>query len=68
MHAADHPVFRTGYINIKETARKIFGDEVVGQVGDVYGLDEEGELKGSFRPSGHPGVSTGYLISDRTHR
>ena len=33
------------------------GDEIIEKTGPVYGLDEEGELRGSYRPSGHPGVS-----------
>lgn len=36
--------------------KKIFGDEVINQTQEVWGLDEEYELKGCYRPSGHPGV------------
>ncbi|GAB1318037.1 Putative flavin-containing protein [Madurella fahalii] len=52
---ADEVVFATGYDNMKTTARAIFGDELVGQVGDVWGLDEEGEMRTIWRESGHPG-------------
>lgn len=48
---------RTGYANIRESSRKIFGDETIDRTCRVYGLDEEGELRGSYRPTGHPGVS-----------
>ena len=42
---------------MRESSRKIFGDETINRTGPVYNLDEEGELRGSYRPSGHPGVS-----------
>ena len=41
---------------MKETNRALLGDEIVDSTGELYGLDEEGELKASYRPSGHPGV------------
>lgn len=65
---ADSVIFATGYTNIRETARKIFGEEAIGRTGDVYDLDEEGELKGSFRPTGHPGLwfGTGDIVTGRT--
>lgn len=47
---------RTGYENIRETMRDLFGDEVIDKTGPVYGLDEEGEFRSSYRRSGHPGV------------
>ena len=52
---ADEIVFATGYQNMRETARKIFGDELADQVHDVWGFDDEGETRGMWRPSGHPG-------------
>jgi hypothetical protein len=52
---ADEIVFATGYQNMRESARKIFGDEVADRVGDVWGLDEEGETRTMWRRSGHPG-------------
>lgn len=47
----------TGYVHIRETNIELFGKEVIDKTEEVYGLDEEGELKGSYRPSGQPGVS-----------
>ena len=41
---ADVIVLATGYDNMKETARKIFGDELADNVSEVWGLNEEGEL------------------------
>ena len=52
---ADEIVFATGYQNMRGTARKIFGDEIADQVKDVWGFDEEGELRCMFRRSGHEG-------------
>ncbi|OJT13103.1 hypothetical protein TRAPUB_10373 [Trametes pubescens] len=54
---ADAVILSTGYVHIKETNRALLGDEIVDQIGEVYGLDSEGELRASYRPSGHPGVS-----------
>ncbi|KAL9076218.1 MAG: hypothetical protein Q9157_003753 [Trypethelium eluteriae] len=52
---ADEIVFATGYGNMRENARKIFGDQLADRVGDVWGFDEEGELRTIWRRSGHPG-------------
>ncbi|KAI5119263.1 hypothetical protein M0805_007266 [Coniferiporia weirii] len=52
----DVVIFATGYENIRPSMKKIFGAEIIDQTQDVWGLDEEGELKGCYRPSGHPGL------------
>ncbi|MCJ1405129.1 hypothetical protein MMC11_008355 [Xylographa trunciseda] len=52
---ADEIIFATGYQNMRETARKIFGDALADRVGDVWGFDEEGETRSMWRRSGHPG-------------
>ncbi|KAL8684075.1 MAG: hypothetical protein Q9224_006639 [Gallowayella concinna] len=52
---ADEIVFATGYQNMRETARKIFGDELAERVKDVWGFDEEGETRTMWRRTGHPG-------------
>lgn len=52
---ADEIVFATGYQNMRETARKIFGDELADRVRDVWGFDEEGETRTMWRRTGHPG-------------
>ncbi|KAL9104742.1 MAG: hypothetical protein Q9163_000354 [Psora crenata] len=52
---ADEIVFATGYQNMRGSARKIFGDEVADSVKDVWGFDEEGELRTMWRRTGHPG-------------
>ncbi|KAF4593399.1 hypothetical protein EYR38_009113, partial [Pleurotus pulmonarius] len=64
---ADVIVFATGYENIRETMRPLFGDETIDKTRPVYGKDEEGEFRGSYRPSGHPGLwfATGDFIYSR---
>ncbi|KAJ5811914.1 hypothetical protein N7474_008215 [Penicillium riverlandense] len=52
---ADEVVLATGYQNMRTQARSIFGDEVADRVGDVWGLDQEGEIRTIWRRSGHPG-------------
>lgn len=52
---ADEIVFATGYLNMRTQCRKIFGDEIADRVKDVWGFDEEGELRTMWRRSGHPG-------------
>jgi len=41
---ADVIVLATGYANMRETARKIFGDKLADSVSDVWGFNEEGEI------------------------
>ncbi|KAK7736128.1 hypothetical protein SLS53_007155 [Cytospora paraplurivora] len=52
---ADEIIFATGYQNMRTQARAIFGDEVADELGDVWGLDENGEIRTLWRSSGHPG-------------
>ncbi|MDT9592721.1 NAD(P)/FAD-dependent oxidoreductase [Nocardioides zeae] len=53
---ADLVVLATGYQSMVATARRLLGDEVAGRCGPVWGLDEEGELRGVWRRSGHDGL------------
>ena len=53
---ADEVVFATGYENMRSQARGILGDEVADRVGDIWGWDEEGEVRSIWRESGHPGL------------
>jgi hypothetical protein len=46
--------------------RKIFGDAIIDQVGPVWGVDGEGELKNCYRPTGHPGVGLFVFINSIT--
>ncbi|KAJ5627946.1 hypothetical protein N7490_010174 [Penicillium lividum] len=52
---ADIVVLATGYDNMRTTVRKVLGDEIADRCQDVWDLDNEGELRGMWRPSGHPG-------------
>ncbi|KAL4928911.1 flavin-containing monooxygenase [Aspergillus undulatus] len=53
--AADIVVLATGYENMHESVRRVLGDKVAERCKPVWELDEEGELRTIWRPSGHPG-------------
>ncbi|KAJ5682425.1 hypothetical protein N7462_005590 [Penicillium macrosclerotiorum] len=53
--AADVVVLATGYDNMRTTVRKVVGDKVADRCLDVWDLDNEGEVRAMWRPSGHPG-------------
>ncbi|GJE91639.1 NAD(P)/FAD-dependent oxidoreductase [Phanerochaete sordida] len=53
---ADVIILATGYHNIRETNKQIFGPEVASSISEVHGLDAEGEVRGTCRPTGHPGL------------
>ncbi|CAB4849908.1 unannotated protein [freshwater metagenome] len=66
---ADVVVLATGFANMRETARDLFGDAVADRCGDVWDLDDEGELKTIWRQSGHPRFwfMGGSLLAARVH-
>ncbi|MGY4099384.1 flavin-containing monooxygenase [Nocardia sp. R16R-3T] len=69
---ADVVVFATGWSNMRDIARPILGDEVIERVTPVWGLDEYGELRNTFRQSGHPKLwfiagSTGMVRGHSKH-
>ncbi|KAI9659393.1 MAG: hypothetical protein M1821_001651 [Bathelium mastoideum] len=52
---ADVIVFATGFVgNLRLAVADIFGSDIANHLDDFWGLDEEGELRGAFKPSGHP--------------
>ncbi|MBD3782223.1 MAG: NAD(P)/FAD-dependent oxidoreductase [Micrococcales bacterium] len=51
---ADLVVLATGYRNMRETARRLFGDDVADRLPLVLGIGEDGELGGLYRRTGHP--------------
>ncbi|KAK7692948.1 hypothetical protein QCA50_004589 [Cerrena zonata] len=59
---ADVVVMATGYDKIRNANKALFGEDVINGTCEVYGYDEEGELKGGYRPTGHPGLW--YAIGD----
>ena len=63
--ALTHGYLRTGYQDIRESTAEMMGETVMRKVGPVYKLDEEGELRGSYRPCGHPGVR---FVYNRSHK
>lgn len=52
---ADEIVLATGYQNMRTQTRVMFGDEVADKVNDVWGFNEEGEMRTMWQRSGHPG-------------
>ncbi|KAJ6497147.1 FAD/NAD-P-binding domain-containing protein [Mycena vitilis] len=53
---ADTVIFATSFESIADTMRATFGDEVIDRVGPIWGLDQEGELRGCYRPTGQPAL------------
>jgi hypothetical protein len=53
---ADEIVFATGYDNMRTIAKGILGPELPDKVGDIWGWDEEGEMRTIWTSSGHPGL------------
>ncbi|KAK2762373.1 flavin-containing monooxygenase [Colletotrichum kahawae] len=48
----DLVVFATGFSNLNDSIRDTLGPKVANQVGQVWGVDEEGEYRGAFRETG----------------
>jgi hypothetical protein len=42
--------------------KPVFGEELMNRAEPSFGLDEEGELRKCYRPTGIPGVSLQYDI------
>lgn len=55
--------FRTGYQGMRESIRTLMGHETIDRTSPVWGFDEEGEINGVCRPTGHPGVGLNFCIS-----
>ncbi|ETW79334.1 hypothetical protein HETIRDRAFT_50006 [Heterobasidion irregulare TC 32-1] len=51
---AEVVIFATGYGDARDLAHELCEPEVVDKVGEVWGIDKEGELNGVWRDSGHP--------------
>jgi hypothetical protein len=45
----------------------IFGSEVIDRAGSSWGLDQEGELIGAYRPTGQPGVRSYLRTSNQSN-
>ncbi|KZV68886.1 FAD/NAD(P)-binding domain-containing protein [Peniophora sp. CONT] len=51
---ADAVIFATGYADTREAYRSVLGDQVTEKLSPLWGLDDEGEIRGSWRDSGVP--------------
>jgi putative flavoprotein involved in K+ transport len=54
--AADLVVLATGYKRQEELVRKLFGEEVAGRVGTIWGFGEEHELRNMYMRTGQAGL------------
>ncbi|KAJ9484935.1 hypothetical protein VN97_g8427 [Penicillium thymicola] len=52
---ADEIIFATGYDNMRSETRTILGNKVADKVSDVWGYNNEGEVRTMWQDSGHPG-------------
>jgi putative flavoprotein involved in K+ transport len=52
---ADVVVIAAGYKNMSESVRVVLGDKVADKIGPVWGLDDEGEVRAMWRPTGQRG-------------
>jgi cation diffusion facilitator CzcD-associated flavoprotein CzcO len=52
----DMVVMATGYLNQQEGIRRLFGDEIADRVGPIWGLDDDGEIRGLWKQTGQPGM------------
>ncbi|KFY52290.1 hypothetical protein V496_08552 [Pseudogymnoascus sp. VKM F-4515 (FW-2607)] len=52
---ANELIFATGYQSMKSQTRLVFGDAIANRINDVWGFDDEGEIRSIWRQSGHPG-------------
>jgi len=53
---ADLLVTATGYQNQQEVLRDILGDKIADKVGQIWGLDADGELANMFKPTAQKGL------------
>jgi Flavin-binding monooxygenase-like len=56
MLAADLIVLATGYKGQEYLVRKLFGDDVAGRVGPIWGFGDEQELRNMFMRTAQPGL------------
>ncbi|EER24455.1 Flavin-binding monooxygenase-like family protein [Coccidioides posadasii C735 delta SOWgp] len=54
---ADVIVFTTGFVGtLRDEVAKYLGQQIADQVDEYWGLDTEGEIRGAYKPIGHPGL------------
>jgi len=54
--AADSVILATGYGSVREVIGLLFGDEVRERCTEVWGVDEQGEMRSVWRPTGQEGL------------
>ncbi|KIJ67523.1 hypothetical protein HYDPIDRAFT_173996 [Hydnomerulius pinastri MD-312] len=66
---ADIVVFATGYGDHRDVMTDICGPEVASKVGEIWGVDEDGQVMGAWRDCGHEGLwfGIGNLSISRFH-
>ncbi|THH07266.1 hypothetical protein EW145_g3496 [Phellinidium pouzarii] len=53
---ADAIILATGWHPIRDKLKRTFGEEVIDRTSELWGIDEEGELRAGYKPSGQPGL------------
>ncbi|KAH8113515.1 dimethylaniline monooxygenase [Phellopilus nigrolimitatus] len=53
---ADAIILATGWRPVREKLRRIFGRDVIDHTSELWGVDEGGELRAGYKPSGQPGL------------
>jgi putative flavoprotein involved in K+ transport len=53
---ADLLVTATGYQNQQEVVRQLLGDAIASRVGQIWGIDADGELANMFKPTAQKGL------------
>ncbi|KAG1740407.1 uncharacterized protein EDB91DRAFT_1053093, partial [Suillus paluster] len=66
---ADVVILATGFGDLRDSVRLMCGEEVAQKVGPMWGLDDEGELRGVWKDSGHEAlwIAAGNLSRARIH-
>ena len=66
---ADIVILATGYRPLQETARDMFGDDVAERVGPIWGIGDDGELRGMYARTAQEGfyVAGGGLPGARAY-
>lgn len=64
---ADLVVLATGFKNMQENVRSLFGDAVANRVGPVWGFDEHHQMRAMWRRTGQEGlwITGGSLLDSR---
>jgi cation diffusion facilitator CzcD-associated flavoprotein CzcO len=64
---ADLVVLATGFQNMQENVRRMFGDRVAEKVGKVWGFDEDYQMRAMWRRTGQEGlwITGGALLDSR---